>query len=265
MTDSSKQAILQTIIACEIGPVREQNEDSVAVETGSDHGFPDKGTIMVVADGMGGLHGGEIASSIVTSDLPKRYFTSPNRNNAEALVQSISDVNQIVYRSSFVENRDRAMGTTVVAAVAVNDLLVTANVGDSRAYLFRNGNLRQLSKDHSLRRNHFSMFDTGSSNALSHVLTQAIGPLPDVTPHVNIARVLLDDLVLLCSDGLSSFVSDQEIRGILNTVPFDDGVQSLLSLVTERKGDDNVSIILSQVVSTGCFKKELVATEVAVP
>ncbi len=249
------QTKLQTIVACEKGPVRERNEDSVSVETGDSCGWPEKGTILIVADGMGGLHSGEIASAIVVKELPRAYFQSQNRNSVEALVQSISDVNQIVYRTSFNEIQERAMGSTVVAAVITNEILITANVGDSRAYICRNGNLRQLSKDHSLRKNHFSMFEAGNAQILSHVLTQAIGPLPEVTPHVSISKIFPEDIVLLCSDGLSSFVSDREIKDVLANIPFEDTTTELLKLVTDRKGDDNLSIVLTKIVSIGSYVK----------
>lgn len=245
------QSLLETVAVCEAGPVREHNEDSLAIVDTSLHGNVDKGTVLVIADGMGGLDAGEIASSIVTEELPNLFLNSKISNYVESLIQAVADVNKNVYEAASQLPSRRGMGTTVVASVVVNECFITVNVGDSRAYLLRNGELRQVSKDHSLRKNYFGMFENKYRENLSHVLTQAIGPHPSVTPHVNITKVHKNDVLLLCSDGLTSVLTDEEIKDVLVTTPFRHTAKKLLDLVLERKGDDNVSIIVSKVMEVG--------------
>ncbi len=245
------QSLLETVAVCEAGPVREHNEDSLAIVDTSVHGNSEKGTMLVIADGMGGLDAGEVASSIVTQELPNLYLNSKISNCVESLIQAVSDVNKNVYDAASQLPSRRGMGTTVVASVVVNECFITVNVGDSRAYLLRNGELRQVSKDHSLKKNYFGMFENKYQDNLSHVLTQAIGPHPSVTPHVNITKVHKHDVLLLCSDGLTSVLTDDEIKNVLVTTPFQEAAEKLFELVLERKGDDNVSVIVSKVMEVG--------------
>jgi protein phosphatase len=107
--------------------------------------------------------------------------------------------------------------------------------------------MRQLTRDHSLRKELFNPFD-GEAHDFSHVLTQAIGPNANINPHVNISRVAEGDMVLLCSDGLTSVVPDVEIADVLSTASFGDVPNELLTRVLEKNGDDNVSIVLARVV-----------------
>ncbi|MEO8168375.1 MAG: protein phosphatase 2C domain-containing protein [bacterium] len=249
------QSLLETVVLCETGPVREHNEDRVAIVDTSVLGTVDRGTVLVVADGMGGLDAGEVASSIVAEELPHLFLNSKISNCVESLIQAVADVNKNVYEAAALLPSRRGMGTTVVASVVVNECFITVNVGDSRAYLLRNGELRQVSKDHSLKRNYFGMFGSKYRDNLSHVLTQAIGPQPSVTPHVNVTKVQKDDILLLCSDGLTSVLSDEEIKNVLVTAPFKQSAEKLFDLVLQRKGDDNVSVIVSKVMETrpsGC-------------
>lgn len=245
------QSLLETVAVCEAGPVREHNEDSLAIVDTSLHGNVDKGIVLVIADGMGGLDAGEVASSIVTEELPNLFQNSKISNCVESLIQAVADVNKNVYEAASQLSSRRGMGTTVVASVVVNECFITVNVGDSRAYLLRNAELRQVSKDHSLKKNYFGIFENKYRENLSHVLTQAIGPHPSVTPHVNITKVHKNDVLLLCSDGLTSVLTDEEIKDVLLTTPFKHTAEKLFNLVLERKGDDNVSIIVSKVMEVG--------------
>jgi protein phosphatase len=242
-----KQTVLETVFVSQTGPVREHNEDSIIVAEGAEHGVPGKGTLLVVADGMGGMDAGERASSMVTTELPTIYFESDITNTVECLVQSVAEINRRVYEAGGSSQSGKGMGTTIVTSVIVDERLITVNVGDSRAYLFHDGKLRQLSRDHSMRKEFFSPFESNAQD-LSHVLTQAIGPQPAINPHVNICRIAEGDLILLCSDGLTSVLSDSEIRNVLSDKLFIEAADELLARVYDKNGDDNVSIILSKVI-----------------
>lgn len=238
--------LVQTVSISEKGPVRRRNEDSIAVVNLADRGCPEKGTMLVVADGMGGMAAGDRASAIVTEDLPVIYMESECANVVTSLVQALVEVNRRVFAAGERVPGGKGMGTTVVVSVLTEQSVITANVGDSRAYLFRNGRITQLSEDHSLRREFSNPFETGGRD-FSHVLTQAIGPQRNVTPHVNVTRVHENDLILLCSDGLTSVVPDSEIEDILSRFPFSQTASALLARAIESASDDNVSIIVSRI------------------
>lgn len=236
------QTRVEVVTLTDKGPFRKQNEDSIVVVHASGYASLDKGTLMVVADGMGGMHDGAVASSMVTAKLPSFYFESKILNPVESLVQAVAEVNRKVHETGGATG----MGSTVAACVIVNGSLVVVNVGDSRVYLLHSGKLRQLSRDHSMRREFFSPFRAADAMDLSHVLTQAIGPYPSINPHVNITRIVPSDIVLLCSDGVTSSLSDAEIKDVLLASSFERIPSELFSLVCEKQGDDNVSIIVAK-------------------
>jgi protein phosphatase len=236
------QTRVEVVTLTDKGPFRKNNEDSIVVVHASGYASLGKGTLMVVADGMGGMHDGAVASSMVTAKLPALYFESRILNPVESLVQAVAELNRKVYEAGGANG----MGSTVAACVIVNESLVVVNVGDSRVYLLHDGKLRQLSRDHSMRRDFFSPFRSPDAMGLSHVLTQAIGPQPSVHPHVNITRITPSAIVLLCSDGVTSSLSDSEIKEVLLASSFKNIPSELFSLVCEKQGDDNVSIIAAR-------------------
>lgn len=246
---SSNCTRVETATLCEPGPVRSNNEDSIAVHDFSMLGSPHKGLMMVVSDGMGGRDKGELASAMVTGELPDLYLNSTIPNCVEALVESSNQVNHAVYARSAAMQMSQGMGATLVTCVLMNDCLITLNVGDSRAYIHHSGGIRQLSYDHSLKRREFPFFERRHTPDLSHVLTQAIGPNPTISPHVNIARVSAGDTILLCSDGLTSVVAEDEINRVLGLRAPQEAVEELFERVVSLGGDDNVSIIVCRVLA----------------
>lgn len=246
---SQNQARVETASLCEAGPVRSNNEDNIAIHDFNTLGSPHKGLMLVVSDGMGGRDKGEVASAMVTQELPDLYLNSTIPNCVEALVEAVNQVNQAVYARSAAMQMNRGMGATLVTCVLVNDCLITLNVGDSRAYILHEGALRQVSHDHSLRKKEIPFFETKTTHDLSHVLTQAIGPNPHVSPHVNIAKVSAGDTVLLCSDGLTSAVPEDEIMRILSNGNPAEAVEKLFACAVTMGADDNVSIIACRVLA----------------
>jgi len=243
----ARAIVIESVSLSEKGPVRTTNEDSIAVLTPEQHGNPTKGTLLIVADGMSGMEGGERASAIITSELPSLYLSSPNANPVEALVSSVHQVNRIVYEAGRHSSAGGFMGSTVVAAVVLDSHVIVVNVGDSRAYVLQQGRLRQLSVDHTLRRSFF--FPLGRQpQRLAHVLVQAIGPHPEINPHVAITEIEDTDILLLCSDGLTSVVPDAEIERIAGMADFENIPLALQDEILRREGEDNYSIIVSRTV-----------------
>lgn len=240
-----RHTFTENVFVCEKGPLRRKNEDRIAIITPEQHGITGKSTLLIVADGMGGMEGGEQASMLVASELPSLYLTSSIAEPVEALAHAVHEVNRVVYEAGRKLGSDKLIGSTLVAALVLHSVVVTINVGDSRAYLFAKGRLRQLSVDHTLRANFFLPF-VHRSHSLSHVLAQAIGPHPVIRPHVAITTMSDSDLLLLCSDGLTSVVSDAEIERIIGTESFENIPDALRSAILRKNGEDDFSIIVSR-------------------
>ncbi len=252
------QTLVDVVSLTDKGPVRKSNEDSIVVVHASGYASLSKGTLMVVADGMGGMDDGAVASSMVTAKLPALYFESKVINPVESLVQAVAETNRKVYELGGTMRPGGGMGSTVAACVIVNESLIVVNVGDSRVYLLHSSRLRQLSRDHSMRKEFFSPLRTSDAMNLNHVLTQAIGPQPTVKPHVSIARIAQDDIVLLCSDGMTSSLSDSEIKEVLTAACFNEIPSALLAQVYDKQGDDNVSIIAARLVAAASSHHSIV-------
>lgn len=245
----ARRTTIVTLFLSEPGQARSKNEDSIAVLTPEQHGIPGKGTLLVVADGMGGLQGGGQASLLVTSELPSLYLASTIDEPVEALAHAVHEVNRRVYEAGRGLASDKLMGSTLVAAIVLDSVVTIVNVGDSRAYVLRNGRLRQVSVDHTLTGNFFFPF-VRKSDGFSHILTQAIGPHPVVSPHMAITTMSERDLLLLCSDGLTSVVPDAEIEQIMNAEPFEEIPAALRRAIVQNNGKDDFSIIVSRVAAS---------------
>jgi protein phosphatase len=240
------------------GLVRTHNEDSVALS-------PSYG-IAIFADGMGGYSAGEVASSITTSVLKAaledgldriRQQTElrvhRNRQIHQLLVESIQHVNSVVLAAARAEPQYNGMGTTLVAAVFHHDKITVAHVGGSRAYRFRRGELVQLTRDHSLLQ---EQIDAGLINPEwvrfaqnRNLVTRAVGVGPDIDVAGHDYHIEVNDVYLLCSDGLSDMLAAEEISSILmgNLSNLDTACNDLVQRANGNGGHDNISAILIRV------------------
>ena len=228
------------------GRVRSSNQDYVfAADT-------DTGALknlFVVADGMGGHLAGEYASEqavqIVLSEIRKKEKKEP----VPILESAISAANKSIYEQSLSDPDKKGMGTTMVAATFYDGHLYVANVGDSRLYVISRGELRQITRDHSVVAELITSGtvtpDSDIAQSKKHVITRAVGAEENV--RVDIFDVLYDDVdqVLMCTDGLSNMVSDSDISDVLAS---DDKVKQkaerLLSMALENGGRDNITVLL---------------------
>lgn len=242
------------------GQVRTNNEDAVRAET------TPPWTVAVLADGMGGYSAGEVASalavecitrSLAQSARQRAVQASPARTNTvhKALARSLQEANATICAHASAHSHCRNMGTTVVAAVFTHDKLVVAHLGDSRAYLWRCGTLRQLTHDHSWLQ---EQIDSGrlsdeaaARSTRGHLITRALGVAPQARPTLREVRLEAGDRVLLCSDGLSDLVSASAIAALLAThQPLETQAQRLIDKANAQGGRDNISVILVEVQST---------------
>jgi PPM family protein phosphatase len=227
------------------GRVRATNQDWLGEFASADDG-PDKDRLFVLADGMGGEAGGEIASRLAVDVVGKTYFECPSEEPAEALEYGMMTANEAIHAQATASTELRRMGTTCTALVLRGSRAWVAHVGDSRAYRVRGGIVERLTTDHSLA-------DRGP--AYAHVLTRALGVQPkvqvDTTPLSE--PVQAGDVFLLCSDGLWGQVSDPDIGDIVRSEP-DPEIASrrMVDLANARGGPDNVSTLLVRVERIDC-------------
>lgn len=229
-------------LASDKGLVRPLNEDSLCAEPGLG--------LFAVADGMGGHRAGEVASRAAIAELV-RYLKENLPlfpNPADALVSGVQAANRLVFHLSSSYRSLRGMGTTLTAALVRNGELFWAHVGDSRLYLLRGGELVQLTEDHSLVRELVRRGGLREEQARFHphrsVLTRALGIEPEV--RVDSDRLVLrsKDRLLLCTDGLTEHLSDEEIAAVVSCAAVAEAVGRLVEMALGRGGTDNISIIL---------------------
>jgi len=220
--------------------VRTNNQDAVLAGV----------TAFVVADGMGGHAGGEIASATAIESL-RQSLTSTT--TAEGLMEAVREANRAVGEASSDDPELAGMGTTAVAAVLVGtdtgDRLLIANVGDSRAYHFHEGSLEQVTEDHSmvaeLLRDGSITQEEAARHPQRHVITRVLGTSPDVDVDLFELRLNEGDRVLLCSDGLTNEVTEEEIIRVLRSVTDPtEAAQDLVRRANAHGGNDNISVVV---------------------
>lgn len=234
----------------DIGKVRDINEDSYAVGNLDDHlGF------LLICDGMGGQCGGNIASqlardtmvSILSNDLKPDLSAMDIKSK---MIESIERANAVVYEKAMQDRKLKGMGTTVVLAVIQNDTVHIAHVGDSRAYLLSQNILTQITKDHSFVEMLIDEGEITRSQAQDHPrknqITRAVGVLQEVEVDYSSHVLLPNDRLMICSDGLSNFCSQQEMTDALTMDSLQDAALALIDQANLHGGEDNITVALAE-------------------
>lgn len=245
-TDITVEYTLRT----DTGLMRKNNEDAVkCINFNSD----DKGFLAIVADGMGGHKSGEVASKMATEIIPEVYYQSDSAIPA-ALQEAFKAANNAILEKSRSSSQYNGMGTTCTALAIVGDKAFFAHVGDSRLYLFRDNELIQLTKDHTIVQ---KMIDEGTLSKAQardypqkNVIWQAMGTKNTIDIQVNrkALPVKENDRFLLCSDGLTDMVDDMEIAQILKMPSLNMAASCLVAMAKDKGGHDNISVIVIQTV-----------------
>jgi serine/threonine protein phosphatase PrpC len=250
----------RTVLRIEVGQFsdpgrkRPNNEDWLGTFQPEDERRLDrKGSLFLVADGMGGHQSGEMASRGAVDQVIRTYMDDPGRDLAFSLRRAIEAANATLYAKTAGRELRGRWGTTLVAAALRYNQLWIANVGDSRAYLMRAGKLGQLSRDHALSASALGI-ESSEGWIGRHLITRALGLKSSVEVDVFPPRTLRPgDRVLLCTDGLTTPLSDEEIRGISLRFPPQEAAGALVRAANERGGPDNVSVIIVDVVGSRAF------------
>jgi PPM family protein phosphatase len=241
------------------GRVREHNEDTIASDV-------DAG-LLVLADGMGGYNAGEVASGIAVKTITNLVREGLAREDLGAIDRStgltrpsivlrdaITRANKIIYQTARSQAECEGMGTTVVAALFYDNRISIAHVGDSRLYRQRGSEISQVTMDHSLLQElvdrGFYSPEEAQRAANKNYVTRALGVEPQVEVEVQEHPVDKGDVYILCSDGLSDMVEDEDIRLTISTfgANLDTVAKQLIQLANENGGRDNVSVVLAQAV-----------------
>ncbi len=237
----------------DLGLRRANNQDSMAVMlAGSREKWNQRGHLFLVADGMGAHAAGELAAKLATDVIPLTYYKMVDRSPPEAILAAVRDANRQINSRGQASEDFRGMGTTVSALLLLPDGAVTAHVGDSRAYRLRGDRLEQLTFDHSLvwelRAARQIPEQEVPSFVPKNVITRSLGPNPEVDVDLEGPfPVQVGDAFLLCSDGLSGPVEDDEIGTILACMPPDEAVRALVDLANLRGGPDNITVVVARV------------------
>jgi serine/threonine protein phosphatase PrpC len=221
----------------DVGRQRTANEDSLVVQP----------PLFAVADGMGGAKAGEVASAVAVEAVE----SAPDSGEpVEAqLAGMVRDANRRIYQLAVADESRRGMGTTLTVAKVHDGEISLAHVGDSRAYRLRDGELQQLTRDHSLvaelERSGQITAEAAEHHPQRSIITRALGPEPDVEVDTYTLAGRQGDVFLICSDGLTSMISDDEVGSILRSASsLDDAADALVRAANQSGGKDNITVIL---------------------
>ena len=231
------------------GQVRDHNEDSVTiVKNGSGE------ILMAVADGMGGHKGGEIASSIAITHIGKRFIDTSSVGNKEDAInflkEIVSEANMLLYKYTEDNPESNGMGTTIGMALLTKEFLLFGNIGDSSGFVIKNKKIYKITNDHTLVNLLVKSGEITEEEAKEHprknVLMKALGA--NISVEMDVFDVEKDvSAVLLCSDGLTNMLDEEQIEKVLDSdVDIDAKVQKLINKANNRGGTDNISVAYLQ-------------------
>jgi PPM family protein phosphatase len=239
----------------DVGCVRTVNEDYFAyVEPEDEQEFERRGRLFMIADGMGGHKGGEVASSLAVAIVRNKFLQAESDDARTVLIDSFQEAHRTIMDASRGSSDLDGMGTTCCAAILRHGQLVFGSIGDSRLYLIRDGKVEPLTEDHTLVNALLKQGMLTAEEARNHeqrnVLTAALGsenstiagefatdPIP----------LRSGDTLLMCSDGLHGLVNDQEMGAIVNQLPLTEACRELIELAKDRGGTDNITVQLLRV------------------
>ncbi len=235
------------------GPARENNEDFVGFwqpETLEEK--RSLGAVAVLADGVGGMNHGEVASRLAVETALKTFREAPGEQTPQQLLtQMFNAANLAVYDKGMEDHGKSRMATTLAIVVLRNNEIVVGNVGDSRVYLVRKAEIKQLSTDHTYTgmQQKFGLISEQDAKTSENrsVLTRSVGHEPVIRVDVESTTVFKGDRVVLCSDGLYAHVADSEIADIVSRLSPAQACRQLVALAEQRGTDDNLSVQVLQI------------------
>ena len=234
----------------DLGSVRENNEDKFDfLEPARDSPISYKGRLYGIADGMGGHSAGQIASELALKTVIRTYYTDQSSRIVNSLHYAIAEANGLIFDTAQMIQDRRDMGTTLTLGVVYEDRLIVAHTGDSRAYLLRDGEIEQITQDHSWVAEQVSMgaltLEQAQLSPFRNIITRSIGTQPNVEPD--------GDRILFCSDGLTTHLDQADLIRLAGTKATIDAGPSMTSMklievANERGGRDNITVLILDVI-----------------
>jgi len=236
---------MKSYSATDVGRKRKINQDSIFA---SDKPVGNLPNLYIVADGMGGHNAGDFASRYTVNTVREYIAGSREKNPIKLINEAIQLANKGIIREASEHKEMYGMGTTIVVTTIIDEYAYTANVGDSRLYLY-DGELRQITRDHSLVEEMVRMGEITEEDAKTHpdrhIITRAVGATEEVNVDFFDYQMSPDCMILMCSDGLSNMVEDEEIRKIISR-PSDlsEKTEELIHEANENGGKDNIAVVI---------------------
>ncbi len=236
---------MEVVGLSDLGLKRKQNEDAYLINK--------TWGLFVICDGMGGHRGGDVASKLAIKSINDCFENSRGEKNIDLLNLAVRHANKVIWEQGNINLEWHEMGTTLTAALINGSRLGIAHVGDSACYLFRAAKISKITKDHTLAQ---EMADQGiiadnekHLSPYNHILTRALGAENKVETDNYELELLNDDLLLLCSDGLSDMLAEKDMLSIITSSADDlkETASTLLQLALKRGGFDNISLILVRI------------------
>ena len=247
---------LQAHLLSDVGKKRKQNEDSCILCAPDDRRLEqERGILFAVADGMGGVSGGEFASRLALQAIVERYYTGPEINIPERLTKSVLAANRRIYEEAENHPEYHGMGTTVSIVLIHGENAYLAQVGDSRVYLLRKyaPPLMQLTEDHSIVaeqvRNGYISEKEAQKHSLKNLITRAVGTREAVKVDLFCLKLQEEDSLLICSDGLSNLLHDNDIIEGLKMKSLQAAARVLVGRALEAGGTDNITATIIRVTA----------------
>jgi serine/threonine protein phosphatase PrpC len=235
-------------VKTDVGMMRENNQDSYYVSPSGNY------PLFIIADGMGGHKAGEIASEMAIKIISYNFTDSLAKSSIEdetiknKIEKSIYEANSKIHKKSMEDERFSGMGTTVTLAYIVDDKIFIGHVGDSRAYLLRNGILSQITEDHSLVeeliRNGSISREEAKHHPQRNIITRAVGTSNEIKTDVIVEHKCENDILLLCTDGLTNMVDDDQIKDSLTmNEDIQQACEELVKISNDKGGFDNITVL----------------------
>lgn len=232
----------------DVGMTRKENQDRFCVKI-----IDDKTVAAVVCDGMGGAQSGGVASEIAANTVFDR-ITLNYRNDADdnsirnTLITSLTAANTLVYEKAKEDEDKKGMGTTCIGALINKDKAYIASVGDSRAYLLDENGISQITNDHTIVEILYEQGkiekDDKNKHEMSHIITKAIGTEPDIDPDYFELELKENSIILICSDGLTNYCSDELIYSYVYNKELEKSLSDLINYAKDKGGKDNITVAI---------------------
>ncbi len=246
---------LQMAAASDVGQIRERNEDAIRI-------LPQRG-LAILSDGMGGHQAGDVAARMAVEIVAEELTEAPvapehdGRLTTDRMVDSLRTANDAIRAVAHSDPQCHGMGATIVVVAFVSDRLLAAHLGDSRLYRYWNSRLQQLTEDHTLAQQYVNEGVIKPKDAKTWVgrnmLVKGLGIEKRVEPAITLATLQKGQTYLLCSDGLTDAVSDDQIARLLGGQhdKLEDCASELIEVANRNGGPDNISVILTRVLENG--------------